>query len=94
MSRAVWKAVLDLAGPNPDMADLPFGAKAIHVDRDTREPGKIAVWFEVDPECPHVGYHLFICGTGHDLPDGAEHIGSVVMPPFIWHVYLGGMVTT
>ena len=30
---------------------------------------------------------LLIVGTGHLVPDGAEHVGSTVDGPFVWHVY-------
>jgi hypothetical protein len=28
-----------------------------------------------------------VFGTGHDIPDGWVHVGSVQEPPFVWHVY-------
>ena len=26
-------------------------------------------------------------GTGHVIPDGAEHLGSCIDGPFVWHLY-------
>lgn len=28
-----------------------------------------------------------IFGTNHVVPDDYEHLGSVCMPPFVWHVF-------
>lgn len=28
-----------------------------------------------------------VFGTGHNIPNAAVHLGSVVAKPFVWHVY-------
>lgn len=89
MSRAVWKALLDPMERSPQTVEMPFGARPLHVGLDTRDPSKIAVWFEVNPETEQCGIPLWIVGTGHELPGTLPHIGSVVMGPFAWHIYGG-----
>jgi hypothetical protein len=64
-------------------------ARLIHVDRDTREQDKIALWFIVNDELrPSVVRTFHIVGTGHPVPPyPAKHVGSVLMAPYIWHVF-------
>lgn len=62
--------------------------KVILVDQQN---GQLTVWMEVETEVSPMDirrFDFFIRGTGHPIPDGAEHVGSVVMVPFVWHVYL------
>ena len=28
-----------------------------------------------------------IIGTGHDVPSGAEYVGTAHVGPFVWHVF-------
>lgn len=67
---------------------LPAFAGLIHVDRDTREPDKIALWFIVNDELRPSDVRTFhIVGTGHPIPKETKHVGSVRMEPYIWHVF-------
>lgn len=82
--RTVWKY--------PLMADehllvLPRPAEIVHVGA---EPGRTfpTVWVEVRPGAPRRPRHLSVRGTGHEVPEGATHLGSAVCGPFVWHVYL------
>lgn len=89
MSRAIWKVTIDPMVPSPQTVRMPFGAKPLHVDLDTRDESKIAVWFECNPDADQVGVPLWIVGTGHEIPGTTQHLGSVVHRPFAWHVYMG-----
>lgn len=90
MARKVWKVVLNADRPCPQVHDLPFGARPLHVDRDTREgPHRVAVWFECDTDADPVGQALWVFGTDHAIPAGPQYVGTVVMGPFAWHVYCG-----
>lgn len=31
--------------------------------------------------------HVQIIGTGHPIPDGAEHLASCLDGPLVWHLY-------
>ena len=49
----------------------------------------ISIWaecFETHQLVPRV---FRISGTGHPVPDG-KFVGTVITPPFVWHVYDGG----
>ncbi len=90
MSRAVWKVRLQADLPSPQVHQLPFGARPLHVDVDPRpRPHLIAVWFEVEREVEQVGHRFWVIGTDQPIPEGAQYVGTVVSPPFAWHVYCG-----
>jgi hypothetical protein len=51
----------------------------------------VQVWTEESTE----GHDLIgaqVCGTGHPIPDGMEHVGSTVTAngALVWHVYREG----
>ena len=82
--RTVWKFqlpvrdVLELTGPKP--------LEIVHVGPDG--PADLLVWAEVDPARPPITRHLRVVGTGNPVPpEVTRHIGSVMAPPFVWHVY-------
>lgn len=68
---------------------VPYGAKFLHVDRDTRDPDDLAFWFEVETEqAVIVNRPVVIIGTGHPIPaDVRKYLGSVKTGAFIWHIY-------
>lgn len=55
----------------------------------SQHPGSIQVWTEEDaePNLDEACRLVEVYGTGHDVPDGHTHLGSVVSPPFVWHLY-------
>lgn len=85
MAQVVHKHVLT----GVDNLKLQPFARLIHVDRDTRNPDSIAVWFIVNDALPAENVRTFhIVGDGHPVPRyPAKHVGSVLMTPFIWHVF-------
>lgn len=46
-----------------------------------------SLWFEVDPSRAPANATFRVFGTGHEIPDKCVHRGSVVINPFVWHVY-------
>lgn len=86
--QTVHKHLLDWSPDCSTRLTLQGFARLIHVDRDTREPDRIAVWFEVNNELRPSEIRTFhIVGTGHPIPPRTKHVGSVVMPPYVWHVF-------
>lgn len=69
--------------------ELPLGAKFVHIAPGTKYSEKISLWFEVDTEEQDRTTRTFhIVGTGNPIPAAAtQHIGSVIMFPFVWHIY-------
>lgn len=90
----VWKYPLTLGTTDAGEFELevPADAKFIHVDLDPAERSNIRavrVWALVNPVTKHMNRRkLRVVGTGHPInSEYIKHIGSVVAPPFIWHVF-------
>lgn len=87
MTQVVHKHLINF-GCTIQLFRLQAFARLIHVDRDTREPDKIALWFIVNDAIPPDDIRTFhIVGTGHPVPSQTKHVGSVRMEPYIWHVF-------
>lgn len=88
MTRTVWKYELS---PGQTAFAVPVGSRIVAVDRWTPESDGPAVWVERErddgPDTQWTRFLLWTIGTGHDVPDGAAHIGSAWCGPFMWHVY-------
>lgn len=66
---------------------MPHGAKLRSVGVQS---GRMMLWAEVDTEKPAEARTIHIVGTGNPIPPLAaavEFIGTVQVPPFVWHVY-------
>jgi len=81
--KTIWKYELEIK----DVQDIeiPEGAKLLHI---ANQNGGLCVWFEVDQEARKKMNTFAIVGTGNAFdPKGFEHIGSVIINPFVWHVF-------
>lgn len=81
----IWK--FELVLEDGQGVGMPQGAQLLHV---AEQNGVLCLWAIVDPDAPNVIRHITIRGTGH--PCGPEcnvvsHIGTVMTPPFVWHVF-------
>lgn len=82
--KTIWKYELQIT----DVQRVPLPAKAIiqsvAVQRDT-----ICLWATVDTELPVEPRKILLVGTGHDTKHclGLQFVGTVVMEPFVWHVF-------
>ena len=67
--------------------EMPSG-KILHVDYQTRAPHGLCLWALVDEDAPIELVRIVITGTGHDVPDGVEHITTVQdVTGFVWHIW-------
>jgi len=83
MSKRIYKyrfGILDTC-----MVDMPEDHEIIHIGLDPHN--KPCIWAKVDPEAIDVPTEIYVRGTGHDVDDGLEHIGSFVRVEFVWHVF-------
>lgn len=64
--------------------DLPLAYIIVHVGE---QAGTIMVWVELDPNEPKIPYTFHIIPTGGEITENMYHAGSVIIPPFVWHVY-------
>lgn len=83
MSKTIWKYQIRTVTP----ITMPRGAKILTVSLD---PGGVpCMWVECDPSLPLEERKFEIFGAGHRLPEQgqAQHVGTYLSPPFVWHVY-------
>lgn len=84
MTRRIWKYEIPVDDQDHQ---IPFWP--IHVAAKSDDHAVVVVWCEVelaDGEQPATEAHR-VFGTGHPLPDGASHRGTVQSGPFVWHLY-------
>lgn len=65
---------------------MPGGAEVLSTGLQN---GIITIWAKVDPNNPSVAYAFHIVGTGGEVPDNTEFIGTVQQDRFVWHVFQG-----
>jgi hypothetical protein len=53
------------------------------------QQGAVYVWIEMDAESKVSDYSFHVFGTGQPIPSNYQHLGSVIINPFVWHVYYG-----
>jgi len=68
--------------------EMPEGSQVLSVGN---QRGKVCLWAMVDPAAP-VSLRAFeVFGTGNPMPDdeilGRKFIGTVIVDPFVWHVF-------
>lgn len=63
---------------------IPRAARIVYVDV---QHGYTTMWALVDTENEMSIRRFQIVGTGHEIPFQGSYIGSVQMPPFVWHVF-------
>lgn len=83
MSR-IWKHqlhIIDLQSVN-----LPYGSRIISA---ANQNGILTIWSMVDPSQPTCTRHIEIFGTGHQIDETVSRrfIGTVLIDPFVWHVF-------
>ena len=66
---------------------MPEGATILHFDLDPT--GTPCIWAKVVPGRPRRNRLLGLVGTGHRFDDdpSKSYIGSVVQPPYVWHLF-------
>jgi len=74
-------------GLSPDEISLPKGAKVLRVGVGVQNEAP-TLWVEVNPNAPIVTRRVEVVGTGHPVPVGFSHIGTIFSGPFVWHFYL------
>ena len=85
MNNTIWK--FPLKAEETQAIEMPVGARILSAGMDPQ--GTLCVWAEVEPFKDLTEFRkVWVIGTGHTLgPDNPRFLGSVLMGPFIWHVY-------
>lgn len=85
MTQNVLKYVLEI-----NDEEQPIGGGEVLLVAE--QYGHLVVWTLEDLEVSRVRY-VTVVGTGAPVPKSSKHIGSAVMPPFVWHVFETAVVT-
>lgn len=95
--RTIWKFPLEFTTTQAGVrceVDMPRGAAIVHFAFEYRGPldqgpraGVPTVWAQVDDREPRERHTFEIFGTGHPLPDGAQHVATWDAEPFVWHLF-------
>lgn len=84
--KAIWK--YNLAIQDNQILTMPHDAQILSV---ANQNGNLCLWAMVDPEANPVKRCIEIIGTGNpintDIGTDREFIGTVVINPFVWHVF-------
>lgn len=85
--RAVWKFPVPLKAGDRDIA-IPTGAKFLTFAILDCGP---AAWFEVDPDAGLEVRRFRIFGTGHEIGEEYDYLGTGLQPgkelTYVWHLY-------
>ena len=83
--RNIWKFAIPVE--DEQIIAMPDGARVIHVGADPAGRD-LCLWALVDSSKPTIPRRVFVRGTGHPVPESGRHVGSTVMSPFVWHVFI------
>ena len=70
--------------------EIPTGVRVllVGIGRDDVDEGAVSIWTEGgDPSGEELRRKVHVVGTGWEPPKGAEHLGSVIVGDFVWHLY-------
>lgn len=82
--KTVWKFQVPIDGQAHSF-QVPRSAELAHVGMQTR--GAVMVWLVVYTEAPIEEMKLRVFGTGQEIPEPWEHVGTVQDDEFVWHVF-------
>ena len=68
----------------PMVLSLPAGSKALAFQFQEATP---TMWVEVTSSEEYVRREFQVFGTGHDIPDHAQYVGTVQDDWLVWHLY-------
>jgi hypothetical protein len=82
----IFKYILSM--DDEQKVQLPMHSNILFVGA---KDGKLCVWAQVPyPDAVKKPVRVFIYGTGHEIKrvEEKKYLGSVVMEPFVWHVFV------
>ena len=83
-ARTIWKFPILSTGPM--WITIPAPGTPVLVGRDP-DTGLMALWAEVEPCGEQQERKFRVLGTGHDIPANAQHVGSAIFDPLVWHLF-------
>ena len=87
MGQMVWKFKIDLFRDDWQSLEMPEGTYPLMVAMQDHNLCMWAAFDEAALKDEKVMQEYIVTGTGFRVPDGAEHVGSVMSGTFVWHVW-------
>ena len=84
--KTVWKYAVPVG--QDVRIEMDAAAKILHVEAFS--PDIVLFWAEVHPAPTRlIRRHFEVFGTGHDIPLGAQHLGTTSLGggELVWHLY-------
>ncbi|MGB2626450.1 MAG: hypothetical protein WAK20_06650 [Candidatus Acidiferrum sp.] len=78
----IWKFEFEV-NDEPQLRYMPEGSRVLSVQV---QAGAICLWASVFPNNASRPRSFRVRGTGHQWDAGEEWVGTVQMPPFVWHL--------
>ncbi len=83
VTMTIWKFELEIT--DLQRVFMPHGATILSA---ANQNGKVCLWAMVNPKHPAQERVIEIIGTGNPIQPMQRHfIGTVVVNPFVWHVF-------
>jgi hypothetical protein len=82
MSYRIWRYPLEIT--DRQVLRMPVGAQGLSV---LVEEGELSLYAFVDNNVREDDMIIRIVGTGNPTKALSDFIGTVSMPPFVWHVF-------
>lgn len=79
----IYKYPLDLA--DQQTISMPEGAEMLSIGQSRDQ---IILWVMADPAAALRDYVFRIVGTGNEVPDGLQYLGTVQQSTYAWHIFL------
>lgn len=86
--RTVWKFPLSVRGwTETAMGAASYGATPVVLAALDPATGAPAVWLEGDDDGEPLRRVFGVFGTGHEIGEDCQHVGSMIDRDFVWHIY-------
>jgi len=93
--KTVWKHTIRVGEAVSQL--WPPGARVVHFDSQPSDPNRensdseaLRFWVELNPDGLHGKgrpVNLYVYGTGREIPDHFNHVGTAIVGRYVWHLY-------
>jgi hypothetical protein len=80
--KTIYKYDLDVSDEIQEIT-MPEGSIVVHTNLQNQRP---TMWVLLETDNKPVMRLFTIHGTGHPIPTPERYVGTVMAPPFVWHI--------
>lgn len=89
--RTIYKYPIDKQNVTIDLpyhhSVVAIGAQPINGGSEFSVESTPMIWIEHETERRKSPVRFIVVGTGHEIPMGFVHVGTVMISTYVWHVY-------